>query len=82
MYSDITDIWLRYSVKRIHVKCTFINYSPTEPFWSAVYPYRAETSGINDVTSVESLPLSSVAVTHAYTKAQVIERTYSSKQIY
>lgn len=79
----MTDIWLRYRVTRIRVKASYFGEINSEPRFAALYPYRASTSGIQNVDAVESLPHSTVvAMGTANTGPTVFTRTFNLHDIW
>lgn len=79
----MTDIWLRYRVCKIKVRATYFGEINNELRFAALYPYRAETSGVNNVDAVESLPHSTVkAMGTANTGPVIIDKVFDLAEIW
>jgi hypothetical protein len=83
MYSDLTDIWLRYRVTKVKVTATFYPIGLTEPMFGALFPYRSDAIGLTQVDEVYSLPHSTVVpLNNEYSKPVVISKVFELKDLY
>ena len=83
MYNEITDIWLRYRVIKAHVKVTFYPTGATTSLSGAVYPYRASTSGLDNLDAVINQTRSQThPLNYSTGSPVVITGTYNLRQMY
>jgi hypothetical protein len=84
MYSDLTDIWLRYRVERVRVKATFFPDTLGTLTYAAVFPYRSVGStGVPSLDTVRNIPGAKVVAVGGYNqKPIVIQATYSLLDVY
>lgn len=65
------------------MRATYFGEINNELRFAALYPYRAETSGVNNVDAVESLPHSTVeAMGTANTGPVIIEKVFNLSDIW
>jgi hypothetical protein len=84
MYEDLTDIWVRYRVTKVKARLTaFPSAISNQPLFVAMYPYRANVSGITNLDGVIAEPGVSYAPVNVSTgKPTVLTQEYSLAKWY
>jgi hypothetical protein len=79
----MTDLWLRYRVIKAKVRATFYPNAGTTALVGAIYPYRSNASGFDNLDAVANQTGVKYHPLNYTTGAPVIiERTFNLRQMY